>query len=71
MSDIFKIAAEVADLSNLKPSKSLTELIRQFDLNIKEIKNQQVEASTRVDFINPLLEELGWDVRNSAGKPPS
>ena len=71
MSDIFKIAAEEADLSNLKPSKSLTDLIKQFDSNIKEIKNQQVEASTRVDFINPLLEELGWDVRNRAGKPPS
>jgi len=71
VSDIFKIVAEEADLSNLKPRKALTELIRQFDLNIKEIKSQQVEASTRVDFINPLLEELGWDVRNSAGKPPS
>jgi len=71
VSDIFKIAAEQADLSNLKPRKALTELIGQFDLNIKEIKSQQVEASTRVDFINPLLEELGWDVRNSAGKPPS
>lgn len=71
MSDIFEIVAKGINLTKCKPQKTLTDLIKQFDLNIQEIKNQQVEASTRVDFINPLLEELGWDVRNTAGKAPS
>lgn len=46
-------------------------LVEKFGLNLDEIKRGQVEASVRVDFINPLLEHLGWDVRNSSGAPLS
>lgn len=31
----------------------------------------QIEAATRIDYINPLLELLGWDVSNRQGKPLS
>lgn len=42
-------------------------LVNTFELNLEDIKKNQVEASTRVDFINPLLELLGWDVQNKSG----
>ena len=28
------------------------------------------EAQARIDFIDPLFESLGWDVRNVRGLPP-
>jgi type I restriction-modification system DNA methylase subunit len=49
----------------------LVKLVSNFQKNFDVIKQDQVEASTRVDYINPLLELLGWDVKNVLGKPQS
>ncbi len=71
MSDIFQLLRGVDESIPSNPPRRLRDLVSTFRDNIEEIKNQQVEASTRVDFINPFLEELGWDVKNASGKPPS
>jgi len=47
----------------------LSALVHKFGANLEEIKRTQVEASIRVDFINTLLEHLGWDVKNHRGAP--
>jgi len=45
-------------------------LVERFDENLDAYRSGEYnEAQVRVDFINPLLELLGWDVYNSAGKP--
>ena len=49
----------------------LARLVDNFEKNLEVIRKDQVEASTRVDYINPLLELLGWDVKNVLGKPQS
>jgi type I restriction-modification system DNA methylase subunit len=71
VSDIFQLLRGVDESIPSNPPRRLRDLVSTFRDNIEEIKNQQVEASTRVDFINPFLEELGWDVKNASGKPPS
>lgn len=52
-------------------SEELAQLVRNFESNLEAIRKDQVEASTRVDYINPLLELLGWDVKNVLGKTQS
>ena len=49
----------------------LEALISRFSSLSDEIRNQQVEAATRIDFIDPLLEILGWDVANKLNRPYS
>jgi len=72
LSSIFEIAASMG----LPPfgdarSEELAQLVSNFENNLEAIRKDQVEASTRVDYINPLLELLGWDVKNVLGKPQS
>ncbi|MBA3390200.1 MAG: restriction endonuclease subunit M, partial [Rubrobacter sp.] len=44
-------------------------LVERFDENLDAYRSGEYnEAQVRVDFINPLLELLSWDVYNSAGK---
>lgn len=72
MSSIFEIAASMG-LPTFGDARSeeLAQLVSNFESNLEAIKKDQVEASTRVDYINPLLELLGWDVKNVLGKPQS
>lgn len=53
--------------------KILDNLIKRFDDNIayyKNSKNAYNEHSCRVEYIDPLLEILGWDVANKKGLAP-
>ena len=60
---------------NLGISASVPEplgaLLSRFSSLSEEIRLQQVEAATRIDFIDPLLEILGWDVANKLNRPYS
>ncbi len=50
--------------------QEVSKLIERFDANRAAYRSGEYsEAQARVDFINPLLEFLGWDVYNRAGKP--
>jgi len=54
----------------LKPRipDKLKELVEKFRLNEDYYKSQNfLETQVRVEFINPLLRLLGWDVDNEAG----
>lgn len=47
---------------------SVMERVRWFDEHIDTyISGDYSEAQLRIDFINPLLEALGWDVNNKQG----
>ena len=72
MSSIFEIATSMG-LATYGDAQStdLARLVNNFEKNFEAIRKDQVEASTRVDYINPLLELLGWDVKNVLGKPQS
>ena len=46
----------------------ITEKVRQFGEHLETYTSGDYnEAQLRVDFLNPMLEALGWDVNNSAG----
>ena len=48
--------------------EKIKELVDKFDFNIQQYKNKNYdEANTRVDFIDPFFEALGWDVSNKSG----
>ena len=48
----------------------LHELVERFDRDHETYRSRDYnEAQARVDFINPLLELLGWDVNNGRGHP--
>ncbi len=48
--------------------KKIKSLIERFDRNIAQYKKTNYdEANTRVDFIDPFFEALGWDVANKQG----
>lgn len=51
--------------------EGLESLVSKFSSFSDEIRVQQVEAATRIDFIDPLLEILGWDVANKLNRPYS
>jgi len=52
------------------PSR-VVELIETFDRNIEAYHSQQYnETQLRREFIDPLFEELGWDVTNKQGFAP-
>jgi len=72
LSSIFEIAASMGLTKyGSEHSTDLARLVSNFENNLEAIRKDQVEASTRVDYINPLLELLGWDVKNVLGKPQS
>jgi hypothetical protein len=51
-------------------SERLYELVERFDRNHEAYRSRDYsEAQVRVDFINPLLGFLGWDVDNKQGRP--
>jgi len=46
----------------------IEKLVENFERGFKEYKNPKYnEESVRVQFINPMFEALGWDVRNEQG----
>ena len=48
----------------------LHELIERFDRDLPSYRSAGFnEAQARIDFINPLLGLLGWDVENRQGRP--
>ena len=47
---------------------TILELINRFGYNLESYKKGQYnETQVRLEYINPLMEELGWDVRNKQG----
>lgn len=49
----------------------LEELVTKFDRHRDQyLKASYNESQVRVDFVDPLFEALGWDVRNAAGLGP-
>jgi hypothetical protein len=49
----------------------LRELVEKFRINEEHYKSKDfLETQVRVEFINPLLRLLGWDVNNEAGHGP-
>ena len=50
------------------PPKSVLKLVETFDRNIETYHSQQYnEAQLRREFVDPLFEELGWDITNKLG----
>lgn len=48
--------------------KTVLEKVRQFAEHLEAYKHASYsEAQLRIDFINPMLEALGWDVHNKQG----
>jgi hypothetical protein len=48
--------------------KRIKSLVARFEENISQYKKTHYdEANTRVDFIDPFFEALGWDVANKQG----
>jgi hypothetical protein len=48
----------------------LHELVERFDRDLASYRSNTFnEAQARIDFINPLLGLLGWDVENRRGLP--
>jgi hypothetical protein len=46
----------------------LHELVERFERNLKAYKQGNYnETEVRLEFINPLFEELGWDIANKRG----
>ncbi|MDL2238523.1 restriction endonuclease subunit M, partial [Christensenellaceae bacterium OttesenSCG-928-K19] len=57
----------------MQNKKKLQFLVEQFDTNLayyKDNKNSYNEHSCRIEYIDPFLEMLGWDVSNSKGLAP-
>ena len=71
MSDIFDLLRLDDRLPKIEAPIDLLKIISSFKNNYGDIKEFQVESSIRVDYINPLLEMLGWDVANRLGLSPS
>ena len=46
----------------------ILELTDRFDYNLDSYKSGKYnETQVRLEYINPLMEELGWDVTNTQG----
>lgn len=53
--------------------EKLSELVNRFQTNLayyKETRNNYNEHSCRIEYIDPLLKILGWDVANERGLAP-
>ena len=47
---------------------AIKRLIDHFDRQIDQVRSPDYnEAQLRIDFINPMFRELGWDVDNTQG----
>jgi len=52
----------------MTPPAQIQELVERFDFNLDVYKRGKYnEAQLRREFIDPFLEELGWDVANKQG----
>lgn len=52
----------------MPPPKIIEELVERFGYNEKQYcSNTYNEAQTRIEFIDPFFEALGWDVNNRKG----
>jgi predicted type IV restriction endonuclease len=52
----------------MTPPEQVLELIERFERNLTKYKRPAYkETQVCVEFINPFLEALGWDVRNVQG----
>lgn len=50
--------------------REIHRLVERFDENRDAYRSGEYnEAQARVDFINPLFAELGWDIENRQGRP--
>ena len=50
------------------PTK-IVELVERFEHNLEAYKQGRYnETQVRLEFINPLFEELGWDIANKQEK---
>ena len=53
----------------MTPPEQVLELIERFERNLTNYKRPAYkETQVRVEFIDPFLEALGWDVRNVQGR---
>ncbi len=53
----------------MTPPNQVLELIERFERNLDHYKQPAYkETQVRVEFIDPFLEALGWDVRNVQGR---
>jgi len=53
--------------------EKLNELVNRFQANLsyyKDVRNNYNEHSCRIEYIDPLLKILGWDVANEKGSAP-
>jgi type I restriction-modification system DNA methylase subunit len=49
---------------------SIASLVQKYHKGIAEYRNQKYnETQLRNDFLDPFFELLGWDIRNTSGKP--
>ena len=52
----------------MTPPAQIQELVERFDFNLDVYKRGRYnKAQLRREFIDPFLEELGWDVANKQG----
>ena len=46
----------------------IIDLVERFDRNVDSYKREKYnEAQVHCEFIDPFLEELGWDIANKKG----
>ena len=60
-------------MDNIEIIENLQDLVNRFESNLSQYKNNDVaynEHSCRIEYIDPLLNLLGWDVANTKGLPP-
>ena len=59
--------------SQMTNVEKLNDLANRFQTNLayyKETRNNYNEHSCRIEYIDPLLKILGWDVANERGLSP-
>jgi type I restriction-modification system DNA methylase subunit len=55
-------------MNKAKAKDTIELLVKRFDSQIDDYKKSSYqETTTRIDFINPLFEALGWDINNKLG----
>ncbi|MBE7554673.1 MAG: hypothetical protein HS126_26785 [Anaerolineales bacterium] len=57
-------------MSNAQAKDAVAALVAKFQYNLADYKRVSYnETLTRIDFINPFFEALGWDMTNRQGLP--
>src|SRR5688572_19261822 len=60
--------AEVIERPRVQCPQIIIQKVRQFEENLETYSGGTYsEAQLRIDFLNPMLEQLGWDVNNHKG----